>query len=354
MMFDRDEDGLLNFKEWVCGLSMVCSSSLDEKINLLFRAYDRDHDGYIDKNDMIALLEGIYASTSRPGVPQRNAQELTDTMFRDLGIIGNSFLSLDDFRQAVQMEPLVAEYLSGGMFGECGEVLDVSGDGGASTPVLHSTPGEFFGADAAVPRGAHSRAASEARGRGHRQSMLRRISRIFSAEPDGSESTEDDEDEVDFSRTFGRLEIGSSNRAYYPTEEEEVDAHAAPSPVTAAAASDGAVAAAVTTAMLEIPMQPPRTAKSRPKSSPTLMQPLLSGVDLAEEVVAPQQPLLTLKPSSRRFSRFEIDGASTPSLAGDGLDAPEPNFSCWHTLRSHCTSCCCCCFRSTRWICTLL
>lgn len=329
-MFDRDGDGLLVFKEWVCGLSMVCSADIDEKVTLLFRAYDRDRDGYIDKSDMQALLGGIYASIGNP-MDESKMCGLVEKMFRELGIVGNSLLALEDFKKAIQLEPLVAQYLAEGMLGDCGETIDVDGEECSSTPTLKSTPGEFFGVDAEMPRRrGHFRLASEAAGKTTRKSMLRRISRLFAVEPRGTESNsgEDDEDDDDgdyndFAHRFGRLETCSASREY-PTEE---DVHIAPAPAPASVADP----------LAPSPLAPRRHHLNRPSSTTaTLMQPLLSGVDVEEEVESPQeqlQPLvLARKPSSQRLS-FDVGRSITPVASHD---APEPNYSCWRTIRSWC------------------
>lgn len=56
-LFDRDLSGLIEFREFCCGLSIICLSSTNEKIRFIFDMFDIDRDGYLNKQEFRVLLE---------------------------------------------------------------------------------------------------------------------------------------------------------------------------------------------------------------------------------------------------------------------------------------------------------
>lgn len=60
-MFDTDNSGKLNFREFCCALALCCHlmSSDDEKIRFVFDMFDTNDDGLLSSNDVQLLLESI-------------------------------------------------------------------------------------------------------------------------------------------------------------------------------------------------------------------------------------------------------------------------------------------------------
>ena len=44
-MFDRSKDGVVDFKEFCCALSIICLGGVNEKIRFVFDLFDIDRDG---------------------------------------------------------------------------------------------------------------------------------------------------------------------------------------------------------------------------------------------------------------------------------------------------------------------
>jgi len=58
--FDQNHDGIINFEELVCGLSILCKGSLDERIKHTFIGYDLDEDGRIGRDELHKMLTAYF------------------------------------------------------------------------------------------------------------------------------------------------------------------------------------------------------------------------------------------------------------------------------------------------------
>jgi Ca2+-binding EF-hand superfamily protein len=86
-VFDMNKDAVINFREFVCGLSVFCAKgTLDEKLQLSFRIYDHDEDGFIDKDELMSMLRAIMFDNLIFNLSEQHMKALVDSTFKEAGI----------------------------------------------------------------------------------------------------------------------------------------------------------------------------------------------------------------------------------------------------------------------------
>ncbi|MCJ1233277.1 hypothetical protein MMC14_001232 [Varicellaria rhodocarpa] len=59
--YDIDGDGLIGFEEFVLGLASLRTKNQDDKLRRVFRGYDLDRDGYVNRKDFLRMFRAYYA-----------------------------------------------------------------------------------------------------------------------------------------------------------------------------------------------------------------------------------------------------------------------------------------------------
>ena len=60
--YDQNNDGLIDFEEFIKGLANLTRKNLDERLKRIFQGYDINNDGYVDRKDFLRMFRAYYAA----------------------------------------------------------------------------------------------------------------------------------------------------------------------------------------------------------------------------------------------------------------------------------------------------
>jgi len=124
-VFDMNKDDVINFKEFVCGLSVFCSKgTVDEKLALSFKLYDRDEDGFIDKSELMSMLRAIMFDNMLFQLSDDHIRALVDSTFTEADVNGDGLISFEEYKVLVNKHPTILKNLTLNL-----ETSEMLGDG---------------------------------------------------------------------------------------------------------------------------------------------------------------------------------------------------------------------------------
>ncbi|ORZ37066.1 hypothetical protein BCR44DRAFT_40871 [Catenaria anguillulae PL171] len=108
--FDSNGDHEIDFNEFVEGLSIFSRGTPEEKVELSFKLYDINRDGYVTQRELYKITSQLYSAFYNEDQSQR-IKEMVARLFDDLDVNGDGQLSLTEFKLQAMKEPMITDFL---------------------------------------------------------------------------------------------------------------------------------------------------------------------------------------------------------------------------------------------------
>nr|XP_054600263.1 calsenilin isoform X2 [Nothobranchius furzeri] len=105
--FDMDRNGSIRFEDFVIGLSVLLRGSVTEKLRWAFNLYDINKDGYVTKEEMLAIMTSIYDMMGRytlPSLREDSPFEHVEKFFQKMDRNRDGVVTIDEFIEICQKD----------------------------------------------------------------------------------------------------------------------------------------------------------------------------------------------------------------------------------------------------------
>uniref|UniRef100_A0A3B5BI76 Guanylyl cyclase-activating protein 2 n=1 Tax=Stegastes partitus TaxID=144197 RepID=A0A3B5BI76_9TELE len=112
--FDKNGDNTIDFLEFVAALNLVFRGDLEHKLRWSFKVYDKDSNGYVDRDELRSIIDSIYrikkGSKTDTEDSKLTVDEVVDRILEAVDSDGDGE-HLVDFIRGAQQDPWVLNML---------------------------------------------------------------------------------------------------------------------------------------------------------------------------------------------------------------------------------------------------
>ncbi|KAI3377382.1 hypothetical protein L3Q82_008572 [Scortum barcoo] len=113
--FDRNGDNTIDFLEFVAALNLVFRGDLEHKLRWSFKVYDKDNNGYVDRDELRSIIDNIYrikkSTKTDVSDPQLTVDDVVDRILNTVDHDGDGYINMEEFIRGAQQDPWVLNML---------------------------------------------------------------------------------------------------------------------------------------------------------------------------------------------------------------------------------------------------
>ncbi|XP_066477141.1 guanylyl cyclase-activating protein 3 [Tiliqua scincoides] len=108
-IFDMNEDGFIDFLEFIAAINLVIRGKIDQKLKWYFKLYDADGNGTIDKKELVSIFTAVQAIN---GNSEMSPEDYTSMVFQKIDVNNDGELTLEEFINGVESDEALLEMIS--------------------------------------------------------------------------------------------------------------------------------------------------------------------------------------------------------------------------------------------------
>lgn len=113
--FDKNNDGTIDFREFLCSLSIISRGTQDEKLTWAFSMYDIDGSGTINREEMLEIVRSVFKVTgsNKVSLPKDEStpERMAHKMFSRLDINKDGNINREEFIAGAKQHPTFMKLL---------------------------------------------------------------------------------------------------------------------------------------------------------------------------------------------------------------------------------------------------
>ena len=114
VLCDKTGDQLVNFKEFLMTMSILCRGSVEDKLKFSFQMYDCDETGEVTKDEMTRVFKGMNSAASYFGdtpMEEEMLNALVDDIFDEADEAATGTLNYIEYMHAVAAHPILVSFI---------------------------------------------------------------------------------------------------------------------------------------------------------------------------------------------------------------------------------------------------